>query len=76
MFKHSKSSTLKHAKAYPITWHFKSGLVTRKSPCKSKQVDSEFVTIFEKIFSKNEQFALEMQKDLRNKLNMLRKLVK
>jgi len=41
---------------------FKAGLLTRESPCESKQVDSEFVTIFEKIFSKNEQLALEMQK--------------
>ena len=42
---------------------FKSSLLTQESPCKSKQVDSEFVTIFEKIFSKNEQqLALEMQK--------------
>jgi len=41
---------------------FKSRLLTQESPSKSKQVDSEFITIFEKIFSKNEQLALEMQK--------------
>ena len=41
---------------------FKPGLLTRESPCKSKKVDSEFVMIFENIFSKNEQLTLEMQK--------------
>ena len=59
---------------------FESGLLTRESLAKANiQVDSEFVTIFEKIFSKNERSALEMQngstKETKH-VEMLRELAK